>query len=43
MSVLPNGSVIQIFQQMIEKNPLHDKLAFKADFCTKMCDQAGLR
>ena len=34
-----NGSynVIQTFQQLIEENHLHEKIDFKAEFCSKMC------
>jgi len=39
-----NGSynVIQTFQQLIEENHLHEKIDFKAEFCSKMCNQEGV-
>lgn len=35
-------NVIQVFQQMIEDNSLHDKLDFKATFCMKQCQNKGV-
>lgn len=39
-----NGAynVIQMFQQLIEENKLHDKLNFKATFCMKQCQSKGV-
>ena len=35
-------NIIQIFQQMIEENALHDKVDFKANFCMKECQGSGV-
>lgn len=35
-------NIVQTFQQLIEENHLHDKLDFKASFCMKECNQAGV-
>lgn len=35
-------NVIQVFQQMIEENSLHDKIDFKATFCMKQCQNEGV-
>lgn len=35
-------NVIQVFQQMIEENSLHDKIDFKAAFCMKQCKNKGV-
>lgn len=39
-----NGSynVVQVFQQLIEENSLHDKIEFKACFCMKKCNNQGV-
>ena len=39
-----NGSynIIQTFQQLIEENHLHEKIDFKAEFCSKMCNREGV-
>jgi NADH:ubiquinone oxidoreductase subunit E len=35
-------NVIQVFQQMIEENSLHDKIDFNATFCAKQCQNPGV-
>jgi len=35
-------NIIQLFQQMIEENDLHDKINFKATFCLKQCQNNGV-
>jgi NADH:ubiquinone oxidoreductase subunit E len=35
-------NIIQLFQQMIEENTLHDKIDFKANFCMKECQGDGV-
>ena len=35
-------NVIQVFQQEIEENSLHDKINFKATFCMKQCQNKGV-
>ncbi len=35
-------NIIQLFQQMIEENSLHDKIDFKANFCMKECQGGGV-
>lgn len=35
-------NVIQVFQQMIEDNSLHDSINFKATFCMKQCQNKGV-
>jgi NADH:ubiquinone oxidoreductase subunit E len=35
-------NIIQLFQQMIEENALHDKIDFKANFCMKVCQGSGV-
>lgn len=35
-------NIIQSFQQLIERNGLHDEVNLKANFCMKSCDQAGV-
>jgi NADH:ubiquinone oxidoreductase subunit E len=35
-------NVIQVFQQLIEENSLHDKLDFKGTFCMKQCQNKGV-
>lgn len=35
-------NIIQLFQQMIEENTLHDKIDFKANFCMKECQGSGV-
>jgi NADH:ubiquinone oxidoreductase subunit E len=35
-------NIIQLFQQMIEENALHDKIEFKASFCMKLCQGEGV-
>jgi len=39
-----NGSynIIQTFQHLIEENHLYEKIDFKAEFCSKMCNQEGV-
>ncbi|MDF2538711.1 MAG: hypothetical protein K0S76_1732 [Herbinix sp.] len=39
-----NGSynVVQILQQLIEENMLHDKIELKALFCMKQCNKKGV-
>ena len=35
-------NIIQVFQQEIEENALHDKIDFKASFCMKQCQNKGV-
>lgn len=35
-------NVIQVFQQEIEENGLHDKINLKANFCMKQCQNSGV-
>ena len=35
-------NIIQLFQQIIEENALHDKIDFKANFCMKECQGTGV-
>lgn len=35
-------NIIQTFQQLVEENGLHEKINFKASFCMKKCNQAGV-
>jgi NADH:ubiquinone oxidoreductase subunit E len=35
-------NVVQVFQQLIEENSLHEKVDFKATFCMKNCDKNGV-
>lgn len=35
-------NIIQVFQQMIEKNSLHNKVELKATFCLKECQKPGV-
>lgn len=35
-------NIIQLFQQMIEENRLHDKVDFKANFCMRECQGTGV-
>ncbi len=35
-------NIIQLFQQMIEENALHDKIDFKANFCMRQCQGNGV-
>ncbi len=35
-------NIIQLFQQMIEENALHDKIDFKASFCMRKCQSSGV-
>lgn len=35
-------NVIQVFQQLIETQNLHDKVNLKATFCIKKCDIEGI-
>lgn len=35
-------NVIQIFQQMIEENTLHNKIELKATFCLRECSSPGV-
>lgn len=35
-------NVIQVFQQMIEENSLHDKVVLKSAFCMRECDKNGV-
>lgn len=35
-------NIIQIFQQMIEENALHDKIQLKATFCMRECSNPGV-
>lgn len=35
-------NVIQIFQQAIEEHRLHERMALKATFCMKQCQNKGV-
>lgn len=35
-------NIIQVFQQIIEENSLHNKIDFKATFCMKQCQNKGV-
>ncbi len=35
-------NVIQIFQQMIEENSLHDRIGLKTNFCMRRCNCNGI-
>lgn len=35
-------NLIYTFQQMIEENGLHDRIAFKSCFCLKECHNSGV-
>lgn len=35
-------NVIQIFQQAIEEHKLHERVALKATFCMKQCQNTGV-
>ncbi len=35
-------NVIQVFQQQIEENFLHEKIEFKGAFCMKQCQNSGV-
>lgn len=35
-------NIIQVFQQMIEKNALHNRIELKATFCLKECHNPGV-
>jgi len=35
-------NVIQVFQQMIEEQSLHDRIDFRSSFCMKQCVKRGV-